>query len=200
MRVTSTLEAGSDWRSVSVLWSSTAAVFGWTSLSLDEERPSASQSHPEPGSAEQASSQTSETGAQRTVLLVEDNETDVFVIREVLKRSGLNYQLRVARDGQDALRFLDEMAKDEKSPGPALVLLDLNIPKVPGLEVLRRLRSRPQFNRTPVVVVSSSDSESDRDTARRLGAEVYFRKPQDLAAYMDLAGVIRRVLPAEGES
>ena len=134
------------------------------------------------------------------MLLVEDNETDVFVIREVLKRSGLNYQLRVATDGQDALRYLDEMAADEKSPGPALVLLDLNVPKVAGLEVLRRLRSRPQFSRTRVVVVSSSDAESDRDAARRLGAEAYFRKPQDLAAYMELANVIRDLLPGEGES
>jgi chemotaxis family two-component system response regulator Rcp1 len=134
------------------------------------------------------------------VLLVEDNETDVFVIKEVLKRSGLNLQLHVVRDGQAALLYLQEASNDEKSAGPALILLDLNIPKVAGLEVLRRIRSGSHFSRARVVVVSSSDSESDRNAARRLGAEVYFRKPTDLTAYMELAGVIRRVLPPESES
>src|SRR4030081_473728 len=74
MAVTNTREVELDWRSVNVLWNSTAAVFGWTNLSLEEERPSASQSRPEPDSSKQSSS---EPVAPRTVLLVEDNETDV---------------------------------------------------------------------------------------------------------------------------
>jgi len=130
-----------------------------------------------------------------TVLLVEDNEMDVFVIREVLDRCGLSFGLQVAVDGQDALQYLHSLAEDEKSPCPALVLLDLNLPKVSGIEVLMQLRSASQCDRTRVIVISSSDSESDREAAERLGADAYFRKPAALTAYMELAHVINRLLP-----
>jgi CheY-like chemotaxis protein len=132
------------------------------------------------------------------VLLVEDNPTDVLVIKEALKRSGLNLNLRIASNGEEALRYLEGLAGDEKPSCPALILLDLNLPKVGGIEVLRHLRSTSPCRRTPVIVVTSSAAEADRAAVRRLGAEEYFQKPTSLAAYLELAEVVKRVLRPEG--
>jgi CheY-like chemotaxis protein len=128
------------------------------------------------------------------VLLVEDNPTDVFVIMRVLQECGLDGHVRVASDGQEALAYLQNLAEDGSSVSPALVLLDLNVPKVPGIDVLRQVRAGPRSRHTPVIVVTSSVSEGDRTAAESLGAEAYFQKPNDLGAYMELAHVIKRIL------
>jgi CheY-like chemotaxis protein len=130
------------------------------------------------------------------VLLVEDNPTDVFVIKEALERSGLDLNLRVASNGEEALRYLQGLAGSEKPSCPALVLLDLNLPKVGGIEVLRHLRGNSPCSSTPVIVVTSSTAETDRTAVRRLGAEAYFEKPTSLAAYMELGEVVKRILRA----
>jgi CheY-like chemotaxis protein len=131
---------------------------------------------------------------------VEDNPTDVFVIREVLMASGLNIHLRIAHDGQEALGYLRELAAQEHASCPALILLDLNLPKVFGFEVLRELRNGSRCSRTPVIVITSSSSETDRVTAKRLGADEYFQKPSDLAAYSELEHLVRRLLGAAQQS
>jgi CheY-like chemotaxis protein len=128
------------------------------------------------------------------VLLVEDNPTDVFVIKEVIKQSELNLDLRVASDGQEALSYFQDLARSEKPSCPALVLLDLNLPKVGGIEVLRQLREGTPCNRTPVIVVTSSTAEADRVAVQRLGAEAVFHKPSNLSAYMQLAPLIKQLL------
>ncbi len=127
------------------------------------------------------------------MLIVEDNGTDVFVIKRVLQECGLDQDVRVATDGQQALLYLRSLAEDPAAPTPALVLLDLNVPKVSGIEVLRELRAG-RWRRTPVIVVTSSVSERDRRAAQALGAEAYFQKPDDLTAYMELADVIKDIL------
>jgi CheY-like chemotaxis protein len=127
------------------------------------------------------------------VLLVEDNPTDAFVIKEAIEKSGLNLKLRIARDGREALLYLQDLERSE-NPCPALVLLDLNLPNVAGIEVLRHLRSNSPCSRTPVIVVTSSIHEADRAAVQRLGAEAYFHKPTSLSAYMELAQVVKRVL------
>jgi CheY-like chemotaxis protein len=132
-------------------------------------------------------------------LLVEDNPTDVFVIREAIARSGLKLNLRIASNGEEALRYLRDLARAEKPACPALVLLDLNLPKVGGIEVLQHLRNSSLCSRMPVIVVTSSTAEADRAAVRRLGAEAYFQKPTSLAAYMELAEVIKRVLRSAEE-
>jgi CheY-like chemotaxis protein len=129
-----------------------------------------------------------------TVLLVEDNATDIFIIREVFERSGLNLRLRISRDGREALQYLQDLEEDQSSTCPVLVLMDLNVPKVEGIEVLRQLRHGSRCKRTPVIVVTSSSAERDRAAAQRLGAEAYFQKPTDLTAYMELAQLIKSVL------
>jgi CheY-like chemotaxis protein len=128
------------------------------------------------------------------VLLVEDNELDIFIIREILSKCGREFDLRVARDGEDALVYLNSAIDHDKTPLLDLLLLDLNVPKVPGVDVLWQLRRGLGCTRVPVVVVTSSDSPADRRAVESLGVEAYFRKPTDLAAYFDLAGVIMEVL------
>jgi CheY-like chemotaxis protein len=171
-----------------------------TSLLPEEDRPSASPFPSARDGSEDERSEGSADPAPRTVLLLEDNPTDVFVIREVIESCGLNLDLRIARDGREALQYLQDLGPDHSSPCPALVLLDLNVPKVDGIEFLRHLRES-RCSHTPVVVVTSSTAGRDRHAAQQLGAEEYFQKPKDLTAYMELAKVIKRVLhpPEEGE-
>lgn len=128
------------------------------------------------------------------MLLVEDNEADIFVIREVLSKCGFAFNLCIARDGEEALAYFRKAASPGNLPCPDLLLLDLNLPKVPGLEVLRRVRGAFGCRRTPVVVVTSSESETDRRAVGALGVEAYFRKPSDLTAYLGLSSVIMQVL------
>lgn len=130
------------------------------------------------------------------MLLVEDNPTDVFVIKEILNESGLNLELRLARDGQEAIEFFEGLLSQASPQCPALLLLDLNIPKVTGFEVLQRLRSGSTCGRMPVIILTSSLANADRNAATRLGADAYFQKPVDLIQYARLVEIIREVLNA----
>lgn len=125
---------------------------------------------------------------------MEDNGADVFVIRRVLQECGLDEHVHVASDGQEALLYLRNLARDLSSPGLALVLLDLNVPKINGIDLLRQVRASPRSNSTPVIIITSSVSQEDRRAAESLGADAYFPKPNDLSAYMELAEVIKRIL------
>ncbi len=134
------------------------------------------------------------------VLVVEDNPTDVFVIKEVLERCGPDLDVRLVSNGQDALQYLQELSRDEQTSCPALVLLDLNLPRVTGIDVLRALRSSSRCRGIPVIVVTSSSAETDRYAAQQLGAEGYFQKPTELTAYMELAELIKRFLGTKEKS
>lgn len=118
----------------------------------------------------------------------------MFVIKDVLREYGLDLDLRVAEDGQRATRFLDELEDGCDARCPALVLLDLNLPKIGGLDVLKWLRQESHCQDVPVVVVSSSIAEADRSSAQVLGVQAYFQKPSDLNAYANLARIIREAL------
>ncbi|HUB78824.1 MAG TPA: response regulator [Bryobacteraceae bacterium] len=157
---------------------------------MDKDPPSASPYRPTP---ERQELETRGPSARRgPVLLVEDNGTDVLVIRQVLQQCGLAGDLRVASDGQDALRYLQDL-ESTSAAGPELILLDLNVPRIPGIDVLRRLRAG-RWRSTPVIIVTSSHSPEDRMAAEKLGAEAYFQKPNDLEAYLQLAEVIKRIV------
>jgi CheY-like chemotaxis protein len=131
----------------------------------------------------------------RTVLLVEDNPMDVFIIEEILRESGLNLRLDVVKDGQDALTYLRNAAVAEETSVPALVLLDLNLPRVSGIEVLTELKKDSRLGAIPVIIVSSSMAPPDQVATSRLGAAGYFQKPNDLAAYRRLLEVIEGIFP-----
>jgi CheY-like chemotaxis protein len=127
------------------------------------------------------------------VLLVEDNTPDVLLLREALVQHGLKAQLFVAKDGEEAILLMDEI-DDTLIPCPELIVLDLNLPRKTGFEVLERIRLSPKCGRKPVVILSSADSAREREAAARLGVTFYLKKPDDLQEYMKIGEQIKRVL------
>lgn len=121
--------------------------------------------------------------------MVEDNATDAFVLQEVITEMGLDAEVEIVMNGDEALRYIDRAGDC-----PALILLDLNLPKVSGFEVLKRLRASDKCGRTPVIVVSSSAAKSDKDASKELGANAYFQKPITLSEFLNLRPVIEKVL------
>lgn len=115
---------------------------------------------------------------QKSLLLVEDNEDDVFFFKAAMKKAGMTHALRVAQNGREALEMLQEAAHSPSaSPRLALVLLDLKMPYVTGLEVLEWMQDKPALKALPVVVLTSSEQESDVEAAYRLGATSFLIKP-----------------------
>jgi two-component system response regulator len=122
------------------------------------------------------------------VLLVEDNPDDVALTRRAFGRSRLANRIVVAEDGERALELLHGPRADGEPPlEPEVVLLDLKLPKVDGLEVLRRIRAEPRTRRLPVVVLTSSDEERDVVSSYDLGANSFVRKPVDFAEFVEAA-------------
>ena len=124
----------------------------------------------------------------KTILLVEDNPDDVALTMRAFKRSHLMNPLVVVRDGVEALDFLfgsGSYSGRDMSMTPQVVLLDLKLPKVDGLEVLRRIRADDRTRLLPVVILTSSDEEQDRIAGYALGANSYVRKPVDFAQFAE---------------
>ena len=120
------------------------------------------------------------------ILLVEDNQKDEALTLRALRKSNLRHQVVVVRDGAEALDYL--FKPDDAgllAPLPQLVLLDLKLPKIDGLEVLRRIREAERTRLLPVVVLTTSSEESDRLAGYRLGANSYVRKPVDFLQFVD---------------
>jgi len=127
------------------------------------------------------------------IVLVEDAEPDVFLVREALESGGVPFNLRVFSDGEKAVDFIDEM--DQLAGGsPDLLLLDLNLPKKSGAQVLEHAKRSQGWRNVPVVVLTSSDSPRDKEQAALLGATRYFRKPSRLAEFMKLGEIVRDIL------
>lgn len=120
------------------------------------------------------------------VLLVEDNPGDVLVVREALETFELPTALHVCRDGVEAIEFLRQRSADNGHPLPDLVLLDLNMPRMTGHEVLAEIKADAVLCGIPVVVLSTSTSLSDIRTTYRLHANCYVAKPLDLELFMNV--------------
>jgi CheY-like chemotaxis protein len=118
----------------------------------------------------------------KMILLVEDNPDDEALMLRAFQRSKLANQIEVARDGAEALEFL---LGENARPLPTLVILDLKLPKVDGLEVLRRVRGSERTRTLPVVVLTSSREEQDLVESYRLGANSYVRKPVDFVQFAE---------------
>jgi two-component system response regulator len=123
----------------------------------------------------------------RIILLVEDNPDDEALTLRALRKHKVANEVHVERNGADALAFLLGEAGADHAPGPlpALVLLDLKLPKLDGVEVLRRLRGDPRTRRVPVVVLTSSAEERDRAETYDLGVNSYIRKPVDFEQFSE---------------
>src|SRR6185369_279135 len=127
------------------------------------------------------------------ILLAEDNPADVYLIRTALEEHGVDLPLQVAADGSEVLRIIQEeesLAETQLE----LIILDLNLPRHDGIEILRRLREAERLARIPVVVLTSSDSPSDRLAASELGAACFLRKPSNLKQFLKLREVFKALL------
>jgi CheY-like chemotaxis protein len=135
---------------------------------------------------------------QLHVLLAEDNPADVLLMREALSSRFEDVELSVQQNGEQMMKLIDEMDRGN-TPCPDVILLDLNLPRVTGEDILWRLGQSPTCQNVPKVVVTSSDSPRDRETTARLGVSHYFRKPTDYDEFMRLGDLVVTVL-AERES
>jgi CheY-like chemotaxis protein len=129
-------------------------------------------------------------GTGNMILLVEDNDDDVELTRRAFARGNIANELVVVRDGQEALDYLmaaGPYADRAPSALPRVILLDLNLPKINGLEVLRRIRSTEATKHLPVVILTTSREERDIVSSYDLGANSYVRKPVDFAQFIEAA-------------
>jgi two-component system response regulator len=145
---------------------------------------------------------------RRLILLVEDNVDDVELTLRALRRNRVANRVDVVPDGAEALDYLScagAYADRDPREMPQLVLLDLKLPKVSGLEVLERLRADPRTKRLPVVILTSSNVESDLARSYDLGANSYIRKPVDFTQFMEavnqlgLYWLVLNEAPPQGE-
>jgi len=127
------------------------------------------------------------------ILLIEDNAADITLIRSALQRRGLTGDVTVIRDGEKAIQYASDLDACPDRPLPGLVIMDLNLPKVDGRDVLRRFHSS-LLARVPVVILSSSDAERDRQATAELGAKRYIKKPMNLPEFMEIGRLIENVL------
>jgi CheY-like chemotaxis protein len=121
----------------------------------------------------------------RPILLVEDNPMDLDLTIRALKHRNLANPIEVARDGEQAQDWMRRWEGGE--PVPTLILLDLKLPKISGLDVLRQLKKHPDFKKIPVVVLTSSAEDSDIQKAYELGANSYIVKPVNFDKFMEVA-------------
>ena len=134
------------------------------------------------------------------IILVEDAEPDVLLVREALEQSGLQFELRVFEDGEQGVDFIEAVDRDLTVARPHLFLLDLNLPKKTGGQILERVRQSPRLGRIPVVILTSSDSHRDKAQAADLNATGYFRKPSRLDEFMKLGPYVRDLLNREWQA
>jgi CheY-like chemotaxis protein len=128
-----------------------------------------------------------------SILLVEDNPADAGLVRKALEEHGVKGQIILLADGEMATQFI-QCLDAQQVACPDLVILDLNIPKKPGREVLEYLRRSMRCRHVPIVILSSSDAQQDRADAARLGADRYIRKPSHLEEFLSLGAVFKETL------
>jgi two-component system response regulator len=138
----------------------------------------------------------------KTVLLIEDNPDHVELTGRAFREIGSPHRLVVARDGAEALDYLfatGPHAGRNPDDKPALVLLDLKLPKLGGLDVLKRFRSYLTLNRMPVAVLTSSTEERDRRQADSLGANLFLQKPVEFEKFIEVLRQVEKLVDAQPE-
>jgi chemotaxis family two-component system response regulator Rcp1 len=126
--------------------------------------------------------------------LIEDNRADVYLIRQAIRAAQIEADLYVLHDGHAATKFFDAADSDDNAPCVDLILLDLNLPKKSGEDVLHHLRKSKRCRNAIVLIVTSSDSARDREAAAVLTVSAYFRKPSEYAEFMKLGSVVGQLL------
>jgi len=123
------------------------------------------------------------------ILLVEDNPVDVDLTLRAFKKRNLNNPIQVARDGEEALAYIQKW--DNGDQVPVVILLDLKMPKVEGLDVLKALKTHHKYKTIPVVVLTTSSDDKDIEKAYKLGVNSYIVKPVNFDKFMDVADQIQ---------
>ena len=124
------------------------------------------------------------------ILLVEDNPGDVGLVQEAMRTAKITNRMHLAEDGVEAIEFLRRRGRFGEAPRPDLILLDLNLPRKDGREVLAEIKTDPDLKRIPVVVLTTSDAEEDVLRAYNLHVNCYVTKPVDFAKFMQ---VVRQI-------
>lgn len=119
------------------------------------------------------------------ILLIEDNPIDLDLTLRAFASRKITNKIEIARDGEEALAFLTRW--DNGAPKPSVILLDLNLPKINGLEVLKILKDHPEYKSIPVVILTTSSQSSDMETAYLLGVNSYITKPVSFEKFIEVA-------------
>lgn len=132
-----------------------------------------------------------ETNDPITILLVEDNSGDIRLVQEVFQEGMVSHQLKIVRDGEEAMRFLHQQKPFEGASLPDLILLDLNLPKKSGDQVLAEIKSDNRLRKIPVIVLTASQAEEDIARAYNNHANCYLIKPIDLDQFIHVVHAIK---------
>jgi chemotaxis family two-component system response regulator Rcp1 len=155
---------------------------------------------PDESEPKQASPLPAAPGAQSVpvskviALLAEDNRADALLIEDAIAAYNLPIELHIVEDGEEAFAFIQRVEADEATACPQMVLLDLNLPRRSGKEVLHFLRGSRRCKDIPVLVVSSSDMSKDRTDVGQLGADYYFRKPSNYDEFLKVGEVLKTII------
>lgn len=125
------------------------------------------------------------------VLLIEDNEADADLVKEAIAEGPISIRLHVVRDGEEAMAFLKRAGYFADTPRPELIILDLNLPKKDGREVLREVKEDPKLCSIPIVVLTTSAAHEDIENAYRLHANCYLIKPVDFDSFMKIVSQLK---------
>jgi CheY-like chemotaxis protein len=140
------------------------------------------------------SRETASTSGDPLVLVVEDNRADVFLVERAIEFCKLSVRLEVIEDGEEALKYFERVESDDAIPCPDVMLLDLNLPRRSGREVLQSVRQAKRGRDVPVIILTSSNSPEDRRETAALGATRYFRKPTSYQEFLKIGEILGEVL------
>lgn len=169
----------------------------WLNAMADESGSSPNQGKEQLSSSPSPGIRSESVPERLNLLLAEDNLPDAILVREAIRLENLPLEVHIAPDGQRAIDFIARAENDPDAPCPHFLLLDINLPKADGFEVLRRLRDSQRCGKVPVLMISSSDSPADRSQAAQLGAG-YFRKPPSYDEFLKLGAVLKKLLQDNG--
>lgn len=179
---TSTPGQGSDWRSAKESWIVTRDKYG---LSQNPEKDPLSLLPSQPESISQR---------RIRIVVVEDNKADIFLVEEAIAVHGIDADVEFILDGEEAIKRIRKFREQPSASYPAMFVLDLNLPKRSGNEVLAFIREQFDSIRIPVLIMTSSDLLKDREEAKRLDADGYFRKPSGYDEFLEIGPMIKGML------
>jgi chemotaxis family two-component system response regulator Rcp1 len=147
-----------------------------------------------PWSSLSPSPENASTSGDPLVLVVEDNRADVFLVERAIEFCKLSVRLKVIGDGEEALKYIERVEADGNIRCPDAMLLDLNLPRRSGREVLQSVRQTKRCRELPVIILTSSNSPEDRQETAALGATRYFRKPTSYQEFLKIGEILGEVL------